>query len=65
MGRPEAAILPSGAAQRMRLPWAQALPGQELSVRKAESIVRRWQARAECNFCFPNTHAEPQLSTVC
>ena len=44
--RPEGAILPKGVSQRMRLPWGQGrLAGQELSARKAESVVRRWQAR--------------------
>ena len=43
--RPEGAILPKGVSQRMRLPWGQGLAGQELTARKAESVVRRWQAR--------------------
>ena len=36
--------MPQGMSQQMRLPWSTG-SGLELSLRKAESIVRRWQVR--------------------
>ena len=36
--------MPQGMSQQMRLPWSTGA-GLELSPRRAESIVRRWQVR--------------------
>ncbi|KAK9906858.1 hypothetical protein WJX75_009282 [Coccomyxa subellipsoidea] len=67
---PEAAVATEAMVQRMKLPWRQ-ISNQELTVKKAEQIVRRWQA-AKADVLGPrhstaalqSTIAEPWMSTV-
>jgi hypothetical protein len=40
--RPEGAVAAEVVVQRRVLPWQQSI-SQELTIRKAENVVRRWQ----------------------
>ncbi|CAL8462399.1 g1932 [Coccomyxa elongata] len=67
---PEAALTTGAVVQRMKFPWQQ-ISNQELTVKKAEQVVRRWQAaKAQALGPWHNTAAlhtmvaEPWLSSV-